>query len=625
MNEIDNFQEFNKFFDLFDKAIKFNNIQEIRNHLQMINSIEEFFLKNYFKRKKEGVYYTNEAISKFICSEALIFYLKNKLLINDQLKSLDNFLDLNSNLKNKVSKTLLDISILDPACGSGVFLLSMINVIYNLLKKINPQLNDFNTKIQILNNLYGFDINNHAIKLSILKLFAWVYKENNSDYSQIISVLKSNLKVENSLNAIKSPKFNIIIGNPPYGNILAKKEKEILKKENIFHNDIYCAFLLKAIEWSNGIIGFLVPKSFLLRQGYVKFRNGFLSKVNILKIFDIGSNVFKNATNEVQIIFYEKRTNNSYRDLKIFDFPDKEIITYWNQKVDQLKICFNLKCPLCLNSKKFYIYTLNRKCPYCSSKTVDLNRIRIKPKEEIYQLINKIEKKGNLNYLNSIEFPKMVRGEESKGLVEVKKKLMNNTGGTCFFINAKLDFKYYHFKRNKSLNIEEINAKVLKGTNYEYYLKSKLLIKHNNIIPEAIFTEENACFTSSIYSLLHNDIAELKYLCAVLNSSLIQFYCIYAINNQKDTTINLNQYMIRHLPIVKPNKPTKIEIVSRVEQIISYLNNNRGVANEKIYQLLREIDDLIFDLYSLTDNERRFIILEVKDKINHFKIVYEKK
>ncbi|MHA1488755.1 MAG: hypothetical protein ACTSRI_03765, partial [Promethearchaeota archaeon] len=88
---------------------------------------------------------------------------------------------------------------------------------------------------------------------------------------------------------------------------------------------------------------------------------------------------------------------------------------------------------------------------------------------------------------------------------------------------------------------------------------------------------------------------------------------------------NLNQYMIRHIPIIKPNKPAKIEIVSRVEQIISYLNNKRGVANERIYQLLREIDDLIFDLYSLTDNERRLIILEVKDKINHFKIVYGKK
>ena len=45
-----------------------------------------------------------------------------------------------------------------------------------------------------------------------------------------------------------------------------KNEKEILKNQNLFYNDIYCAFLIKSLDWiDSGIVGFLVPKSFLLK------------------------------------------------------------------------------------------------------------------------------------------------------------------------------------------------------------------------------------------------------------------------------------------------------------------------------------------------------------------------
>jgi len=251
-----------------------------------------------------------------------------------------------------------------------------------------------------------------------------------------------------------------------------------------------------------------------------------------------------------------------------------------------------------------------------------LNRIRIKPSQEIYHLINKIEKSGNLNYLNIKYFPKMVRGEEDKGLVEVRKLIRKDKRGTCFFISAKSDFKYYYIDKNKSLNIEEIDAKILKGNAYEYYTSPKLLIKHNNIIPEAIYTEDNVCFTSSIYSLLHSDIDELKYLCAALNSILIQFYCIYGINNQKDTTINLNQYMIRHLPIVKPDDGLKVEIAKKVDKIIAYNEINAGKESLNIVNLSKDIDNSIFDLYNLSNEERNSIISNVSKQIDYFKKIY---
>ncbi|UCC18964.1 MAG: N-6 DNA methylase [Promethearchaeota archaeon] len=627
MEKQKNLSNFRDFIGVFDRTIKTIDIKQIHRLLPLIDNFEEQFLNKYQKRKKEGTFYTNKNISDFIVTETLICLINMKLDIQTynikSINTLEELSDLEENLKHKIIQLLLRVTICDPACGSGGFLLSAANIIYDILSRLKHQHSDIQIKTQILENLFGFDINELAIKLCTLKLLKWYNIQQNAEIPSVISILNSNLKIQNSIFNSKFPKFDIIIGNPPYGNILNQKEKEVLRNEDIFFKDIYCTFILKALKWSKEVIGFLVPKSFLLRQGYIKFRSELLSKANILKIYDIGSKIFKRATNEVQIVILEnKKLNRINSSLIVYDYPKTMVTAYPNQTVDSLRICFNQHCPLSLNSKKLYVYTFKKSCPYCGLDTFKLNRIRIKPNEEIFQIINKIEKIGNLNYLNPVDFPKMIRGEEEKGLEIVKKQVRRDIHGSCIFLSARNDFNYYSFYRNKSLNIEEIDSLKLKGNNYEYYKNPKLLIKHNNIVPEAIFTEETVCFTSSIYSLLNDDIDELKYLCAVLNSIVIQFYCIYAINNQKDTTINLNQYMIRHLPIVKPDDIIKIKIVKKVDALINSLNLNNNVINSNIYQILKEIDDIIFNLYKISESERHVIISKTKNHSKHFEEIY---
>jgi len=617
--------ETQKLKNLIQKIIS-GNFQQLKSVFSLIDILEENFLSNYHKRKKEGVYYTDEEISRFIVNEALLLLINKKLICanGDSIKvqRIDDIFNQDSVIKQKISKTLLNTTICDPACGSGIFLLSSIDVICKIIKRLNPALEMLEIKKKLLKNLYGYDINEQAIDLSILKLFRWYADEERTGFNEIISKLRENIKPRNTLIDSNLGKFNIIIGNPPYGNILNKADKEYLKEENSFYKDIYCSFIFKALSWSNEIIGFLVPKSFLLRQGYLEFRNTLLAKANLLKIIDMGSKLFKNATNEVQILLYENKEHNNNRDLNVYDFPEKKIITYKNQKVDSLRVCLNAKCPLYLKSKKLYAYTYKKDCPYCSSKTLTLNRVRIKPNPLIFKLINKIEKTGDLNYLNPISFPKLIRGEEDKGLKLVRKKLKNHDKATCFFISARNDFGYYFINKNKSFNIEEIEAAKLKGNNYEYYKSAKLLIKHNNIIPETIYTEENVCFTSSIYSLLHHDSNELKFLCSVFNSILIQFYCTYAINNQKNTTINLNQYMIRHIPIVNIDSQIKAKLANKVDEITDLFQKNHNKSYEGVKHLLKEIDDIIFTSYSISDDEKQVIISDMKNRIKHFENIY---
>ncbi|MBY8982989.1 MAG: Eco57I restriction-modification methylase domain-containing protein, partial [Candidatus Lokiarchaeota archaeon] len=621
--------EFNNYFSYIHTLLKKNEIKKVKNAFSKLEDIETKFLNSYLTRKNEGVFFTSDKISRFIVKKTLISFLNNK--INLGLKSFDQIIELDLRIKKKIGEILKKITICDPTCGSGVFLYNSAIIIYKLLKNIYPNSSNSDLKINIVKNIYGLDINPFSIDISKLKIYKWVLNDNFNNINDIYYEINKNFQVLNSLTTLDWPKsvfnknqFDLIIGNPPYGNILNSEEKTFLEKVQTFSKDIYCAYLLKALEWSDGIIGFLVPKSFLLRQNYIDLRKSLFSKANILMIYDIGPNLFRKATNEVQILIYKNNLNKN-ENLEIFDYPNNKVTTYFNQNFDNLRICNYSQCQMSFKSKKFFIYTFQKKCPFCNSHTIELNRIRIKCNRNILELIDKIEKVGDLNYINIKDFPSFKRGEEARGLKEVKNLLVNNNNnnkGTCYFINAKQDFTHFYFHKNKLFDIEKINSKILKGEEYEFYKKPKLLIKHNNIYPEAIFTKDHTCFTSSIYSLIHPNDIELKYLCSMLNSIVLQFYCIFGINNQKGTTINLNQYMIRHLPIIKIQKNEKSNISERIDIIINNLDENNGKISQLIKSAIKEIDNKIFDIFSIDIDERKFMINKVKQFNQYFKLIY---
>lgn len=609
----------------FEDLLSKKYYQRAQDFLSGLDQQEEKFLQNYDKRKIEGVYYTDDEISRFIIEKTLISYLNHSLKLD--LEKLDEVKDLEAEWSKNVHNLFKNVSICDPTCGSGNFLVNSAIFLYEVLKDISNEKDPTKLKLQILRRIHGFDINKSALLLTKLKLMRWLFDANFEVYPKIRSILDINIKTCNSLFNFKNndSRFDILVGNPPYGNILTKEEKDILKKEQVFFKDIYCAYILKALDMSNHFVGFLVPKSFLLRQGYITFRNELVSRAELINIYDLGSNIFKKATNEVQILIYKKKnfssehsSKESLSALKIYKYPNHKYLSYKNQQFDTLRICQNQQCRMNNRTKKFYIYTFKEFCGFCSFKTTKMNRIRIKCTEEILNLINKIESIGDMNYLNIEHYPLLIRGEEASGLKLVKRELNRNEEGNCFFIDAKYDFNPFYFHKSNSFNLNNIDAQNLKGDAKEYYKNPKVLIKHNNVYPEALYTEKYTCFTSSIYSLLYNDKTELKYLCGLLNSLLIHFYCVYGINNQENTTINLNQYMIRHLPIVKAEKSKKKQIADIVDLISEELSITNGELNTTLKSNFIALNDLIFRLYSLEKKRNQILMLSKINKINPF-------
>jgi hypothetical protein len=80
--------------------------------------------------------------------------------------------------------------------------------------------------------------------------------------------------------------------------------------------------------------------------------------------------------------------------------------------------------------------------------------------------------------------------------------------------------------------------------------------------------------------------------------------------------------MIRHLPIKNANPDYKKDLSEKVQTIIHFLIDNNGKLGGKTIHLLRDVDDLIFNLYDITDDERELIISTIKNQVGFYKKVY---
>jgi hypothetical protein len=112
--------------------------------------------------------------------------------------------------------------------------------------------------------------------------------------------------------------FDIIVGNPPYGNLMENYEKNIVKKigfqvmssdDSGGSNNLAALFLERSnnILKKNGFLGYIVPKSLLYISEWANTRNFLLNTVNLHKIADCGQ-AFDDVLLEMAIIIYQNKS-----------------------------------------------------------------------------------------------------------------------------------------------------------------------------------------------------------------------------------------------------------------------------------------------------------------------------
>jgi len=206
-------EDINVFEELEEKILT----PEILGHVYE-RSVVEWEIKGFEKevsgsiqktseRKRKGVYYTPEYITEFITRNTIESFLINKF--KGKYLSFENLIkDKNIEDLKKALDYLHKIKILDPACGSGAFLIKASETIFKLKRRlyyeIGEKVNYYELKLNIITeNIYGVDILIGAIEIAKLRLWLWLI----SDYEE----------TKNVINALPNIEYNLKVGNSLIG------------------------------------------------------------------------------------------------------------------------------------------------------------------------------------------------------------------------------------------------------------------------------------------------------------------------------------------------------------------------------------------------------------------------
>lgn len=317
-----------------------SEIEEIQNEL---NGVTE---KKTSKRKKDGVFYTPAYITKYIVKNTVgalcenkkrelgidldedAFRLREKALRSDARKRwMERF--------DAYRRWLLELSIVDPACGSGAFLNAVVQFLKEEHGKIDAAkaalfengddvqmaLSDVECSI-LEKNIYGIDINDESVEIA--KLSLWLHT---ARPGRKLSNLNGNVKCGNSLidDAKVSPEkafdwkrefpevfanggFDVVIGNPPYVSALELKkiyreEEYDFLKENYETAkgpvDLYVYFFEKGLSIikNTGILSYITPNRFLSASYGKALRKAVLNQYSLKQLIDYSDKkVFPDAS-----------------------------------------------------------------------------------------------------------------------------------------------------------------------------------------------------------------------------------------------------------------------------------------------------------------------------------------
>lgn len=180
-------------------------------------------------------------------------------------------------------KAAKDSVIMDPCCGSGVFL--------------------YAAKKHGFINLYGIDQDKSAIDFCLNYI-------NNVSFTVCDSIGKTGSELLATVNLSEQP--DVIIGNPPYapltGDVDIDSDYLFRRRVTDSGNNLFIGALMRSFEIvkADGIVSYIIPKNFLHVSSYNLFRRDLLEKKTIVSIIDIGA-YFKNVRGE-QIILTVKNS-----------------------------------------------------------------------------------------------------------------------------------------------------------------------------------------------------------------------------------------------------------------------------------------------------------------------------
>ncbi|MBY9009905.1 MAG: N-6 DNA methylase [Candidatus Lokiarchaeota archaeon] len=524
------------------------------------------------------------------------------------------------------NKILIDLS-----CGSGSFLIRAVNVLTEKLGKqlklkensepTAKQAKDVINKIKV--NISGIDINPIACILCQINFYIIFFDL----FNIILEVDKEyeipvfNIYNKDTLQFNFNIKYDYVIGNPPYLFIRAIPQdyRKLIEKLPLETNkgqyDYYQLFLELGIKIlkKNGLLGYIIPDSLLALSNRKMLRRYIYNSTKIREIYYNGpqfdepvvSNIIitlekesdevKRKSNLIKIKFpltqsqadnnilqnliehwdYEFLINLNENDLRILDHLNKNFPRL-EQLIESSKFSIRMsrgvelgkegKVIFCDNCNRFYpLPSKEFKCPECMSIL-------------------------NPNSIEKIIIDKIPNGLES-------------------------NFKPFIYSMNRyvvnELKFIDITKKGINYKGLDIY-KNRIVIRQisqDNMICATV--DDYAITSQSYYNLkiISSSILEFnnKYLLGLLNSQLLSYYFIKSFGSYKKLFPRVLIEKLKALPLRVPITTNEKQLARNLgNKIINILKNVRE-NKEKINNLQRDSDLLVYDLFNINKKDRNYI------------------
>ena len=567
-------------------------------------------------RKQTGAFYTPREIVNFMVEASLIACLKETLGEGPDVETKLRHLFADNDEPHQFTETeatllvqrIAALKILEPACGTGAFLMGILHKLVFLLRKLDfhntqwGQLQaepeeafekntpDYNRKFYLIKNcIYGVDIQPMAIEIAKFRLSLSLI----ADEGDALPDLDSKFFCADTLLGMTTlPKFDIVIGNPPYakGEHLGPTLRAQLKQHYGWAGDLCDYFIFAGFKLvaEKGILAYIANDSYVALPKKRPIRDLFLGN-RLLHLVRAPAQTFEAAIYTAIFVLAKDEVSGSHIymsgeiDFPDFHYQENGVVEYAtiHQMPDQ---------KLLLSNKSTWVLRLlgfDNMEKFCRVLDTGIHSGNVRRK-----LFFKEDNGHRHRLLQGRQIQRFsVQWDSPKAKyrfcdIDYEPLPIPGIGR-----GGKPSRRNEHWGFGGAVeNHHQPERLLMRQTDDD------LIVAYHSEAELGRFYTDNTLHTI----LPKSPSVNLKYFLALFNSRLLNFVYHFVSQEAGKSQAQVKVAVVRKLPVVVPAEAVQRPIVELVDKILS-------ANGEDTAELEREIDRHVYALYGLSEEEIRVV------------------